>query len=68
MTPSEKRPVRPLSHSRIEDDAILYIQTHCSERWYAGNPECGGLTSTFFTANGFSTPPEERVFLRNESQ
>lgn len=47
-----------------------YIQTHCPSKlaFPRSGVECGGQQSTFFTANGYSTPLDTRVLLRNKSQ
>lgn len=50
-----------------------YILAHCPSRW--AGPEnplaftlgCGGATSSFFTASGYSTPTSSRRLLRNAS-
>jgi hypothetical protein len=56
-------------------DVEDYIDLNCSERW-AGpeDPDCGGSSSDYFTANGFKTsepphiaPHASRPLLRNAS-
>ncbi|WP_437732460.1 ADYC domain-containing protein [Sorangium sp. So ce1335] len=44
-----------------------YIMAHCPERWAGSDPSCGGDTSTFHVANGFTTPLGQRRLLRNAS-
>ncbi|WP_437687765.1 ADYC domain-containing protein [Sorangium sp. So ce176] len=44
-----------------------YIMTHCPERWAGNDTICGGGSSTFHKANGFSTPLGQRRLLRNAS-
>ncbi|WP_437966294.1 ADYC domain-containing protein [Sorangium sp. So ce260] len=44
-----------------------YVMAHCPERWAGTDASCGGTTSTFFRAAGFTTPLAERRLLRNAS-
>jgi hypothetical protein len=44
-------------------DVATYVRNHCSGRWQT--PGCGGTGSTFFTANGFATPLDQRSLLRD---
>lgn len=49
-------------HSSAAED---YILANCASKWQPPGG-CGGSSSTFFTENGFATPIDERVLLRNE--
>ncbi|WP_437305173.1 ADYC domain-containing protein [Sorangium sp. So ce388] len=44
-----------------------YIMTHCPQRWAGNDPSCGGGSSTFNKASGFTTPLGQRRLLRNAS-
>ncbi|WP_437575911.1 ADYC domain-containing protein [Sorangium sp. So ce887] len=44
-----------------------YVMAHCPERWAGSDPSCGGSSSTFHTASGFTTPLAARRILRNAS-
>jgi hypothetical protein len=53
----------------IEGDdqgVAAYIQEHCPARWHTLG--CGSTSSTFFTANGYSTLLGLRVLLRSRIQ
>jgi len=55
-------------HTRLGDTAASdYIAANCPSIWDPQATSCGDASSSFFTANGFSTPLASRVLLRNES-
>jgi hypothetical protein len=56
-----------IKNTRLGDAATYdYIQAHCPSKWQPTGDTCGGSSSTFFTANGYSTPINSRALIRNE--